>query len=254
MQSNNNAKGSLSAAIRGAFINLLKEVHTTLPGEIVSFNPSTQTAEVQASIKRIYVKEQADGSEIETAINIPILINVPVMFPRGGGWCITFPVKAGDECIIFFSERAIDVWRKNGGVQSPKDWRMHDYSDAICQVGLSSAPNTIADFNQDDFQIRSESGNVKITLTNAEDITIETPNTVTVGAENLVFNATGSVVFNTPEATFNGNTTANSADIIGSIDIGGTSTASDHDSDGVSGKSHMHGGVQTGGGVTGGPI
>src|SRR5210317_1302524 len=161
-----NQRPSMSAAIRRAFINMMKEVHTTMPGKIVSFDPITQSARVQPLIKRVYVTKEIDGTETPVEVDIPQLINVPVIFLRGGGWCITFPVKSEDECIIHFSERSIDSWRKNGGNQPPKDWRMHDYSDAICQVGLSSEPNVISEFNNDHFQIRNEDGDVKITLQN----------------------------------------------------------------------------------------
>jgi hypothetical protein len=36
---------------------------------------------------------------------LPILINVPVQFPRGGCFLLTFPVTKGDECLIMFAER-----------------------------------------------------------------------------------------------------------------------------------------------------
>jgi hypothetical protein len=222
---------SLSSAIRNAFTNMLKEVHTTIPGSIVSFDPVTQSAEVQISIRRIYIANQADGTETKTPVEVPMLINVPVIFLRGGGWCITFPVKPNDECIVHFSERAIDTWRKNGDIQNPKDWRMHDYSDAICQVGLSSEPNVITNFDNTNMQIRNEEGDVSITINEDKSINVESL----------------SVNINSASATFTGNlqvdgdiNVSGSADIGGSIDITGTSTAADHVSGTVSGRTHIH--------------
>lgn len=225
-----NHRPALAAVIKRAFINLLKEVHTTIPGEIVSFDPELQSAEVQPTIRRVYVNKGADGSEEESFVEIPKLINVPVVFLRGGGWCITFPVKPGDECIIHFSERAIDQWRKNSGVQNPKDWRMHEYSDAICQVGLSSEPKVITDFDNEHFQVRNEEGDVHISLREDKKVHIITPVKIFAEAPEMQFDASSKIDFNTPIANFSGD-----------VNIAGTSTADvDHVSAGKSGASHTH--------------
>ena len=229
--------GSLSAAIRLACKNMLKEVHTTIPGYIVSFNPTTQSAQVQVSIRRVYVNNRS-GEDVQTAVQVPALIHVPVIFLRGGGWCITFPVKAGDECIVHFSERAIDTWRKNGGVQDPKDWRMHDYSDAICQVGLSSEANIITDFDNANMQIRNEEGDVSVTLKANKDIEITSPN-ITLNAANTTL---------TGDLRVDG-----SVGVGGDIGIDGNSTAADHISGTVSGKTHTHP-VTSAPGTTGAPL
>ena len=221
-----NQKPSLSGAIKQAFKNMLKEVHTTIPGEIVSFDPETQTAEVQPTIRRIFVSKGADGTEEERFVDIPKLINVPVVFLRGGGWCITFPVKPGDECIVHFSERSIDQWRKESGVQNPKDWRMHSYSDAICQVGLSSEANAITSFNNDNFQVRNESGTVFIELRADSIVRVVAP---------------GEIILDSPLVTFTGSTVTQI-----NQKVNGVSTAIvDHISAGVSGKGHRHAGSPT---------
>ncbi len=230
-----NESPSLSSVLAGAFKNLLKEVHTTLPGEIVSFDPITQSASVQITIRRIFVTKEIDGTETEKPDAIPLLTNVPVIFGRGGGWCITHPIKEGDECIVHFSERSFDDWRKNGGVQTPTTWRMHSYSDAFCQVGLSSEPNVISNFDNENFQIRNEEGDVSITLLPNKEIHIHSPVKIITTAPTLDFIASSQVNFNTPIATFTGD-----------VQIDGTSTADgDHVSAGISGKGHNHIGSPT---------
>lgn len=111
----------------------LKDVHTCCPGIIRSFNAATQTAVVQPAIKRIWVD---DGP-----LDLPQCLDVPVQFPRGGGFVLTFPVAPGDECLLVFSERAIDNWFTNGDTQEPSEYRLHDLSDAFAVLGFSSAPN-----------------------------------------------------------------------------------------------------------------
>jgi hypothetical protein len=225
-----NENKKLSVLIKNAFINLVKDVHTCLPGEIVQFDATKQSAKVRLNIKKIFNTQQADGTVVKREEEIAALIYVPVVFPRGGGWCITFPVKPGDECIVHFAERAIDLWRTRGGVQPPGYWRMHSYSDAIAQCGLSSEPKVISAFSTTDMVIRNEANTVKVSLKSDNTIDLVSPVKVTVTAPEQVFNASSKIDFNTPQANFSGN-----------VDIADTSTAgTDHISAGISGARHKH--------------
>ena len=78
-----------------------KDLHTSMPGIIESFDPVTQTASIQPTIKRVFITREGI-TETLTLSNLPLLINVPVQFPRGGGSSLTFPVTKGDECLIRF--------------------------------------------------------------------------------------------------------------------------------------------------------
>jgi hypothetical protein len=108
------------------------QLHTGMPGQIVSYNATTMTATVQLSIQAI--QTQKDGTRKN--ISIAPIQDVPVMFPGGGGHTLTFPIAAGDECWVAFSERNIDAWFQHGDPKPPPDWRMHDINDAVCFVGL----------------------------------------------------------------------------------------------------------------------
>lgn len=149
---------SLPTTIKVGIENAIKELHTQMPGIIVSFNSTKQTAQVQPAIKRIFRTE--DENTIVTLIpaNLPVLINVPVYFPRGGGYSMTFPVSAGDECLIQFCERSIDRWHQNSGVQEPGARRFHSLSDAVCTVGLSSIPNAIPNFFAEGIELKKDDG------------------------------------------------------------------------------------------------
>ena len=127
---------TLGDALEAKMRDRLKELHTSLPGIIKSFDAKTQTATVQPAINRIWVDDGGGGS-----IPIPLCSNVPVQFPRGGGYVLTFPVTPGDECLLVFAERAIDNWWANGGNQDPAEFRMHDYSDGFAILGFASVPN-----------------------------------------------------------------------------------------------------------------
>lgn len=146
------AEEAASAQIEGR----LKDLHTMMPGIIVSFDPDKQTAVVQPAIKRIFTERGA--------VNLPVCVDVPVAFPGGGDFFLTFPVKEGDECILGFSERAIDNWYASGGAQAPAEYRLHDLSDGIAQVGLNSQPKKLAALQMTGAELRTRSRSTYIRL------------------------------------------------------------------------------------------
>lgn len=172
MSDNSSNLASLSSTIKRGVDNRLKDLHTSMPGIVQSFNESTQLASVQPAIKRIF-KTTNEEIEILTPVNIPILINVPVIYPRGGGFSMTFPVKKSDECLLIFSERTIDNWHQFGGVVKPGARRFHSLSDAMAIVGLSSMPNKIENYDNSNFQIKKDDGSTSITIKENEGIRLE---------------------------------------------------------------------------------
>jgi len=176
----------LSVAINTAIVTALKELHTALPGKIVSFDPDTQLAAVQPTIKRIYVTRSAEG-ETRTAIDLPQLINVPVCFPQAGGFSLTFPVEEGDECLLVFCERSIDLWWDYGDVQNPGAKRFHSLSDAIAVLGISSKSNVVSDYSEDEIQLRNEYASSVISIDGAGAIRVDAGSgTLTLKAADIV--------------------------------------------------------------------
>lgn len=99
-------------------------------GEITSFDGVKKTATIQVLFKRQY----PDG----TIASYPLLLDCPVFTLQGGGGAIQFPIAAGDQCIVLFSDRALDDWYTNGAQAVPSSKRMHDASDGIAIVGINS--------------------------------------------------------------------------------------------------------------------
>lgn len=133
-----------------------KDLHTCLPGIVQSFDPATQTAVVVPAIKRIFVEQGA--------MDLPPCVDVPVHFPAGGSFVLTFPVAAGDECILVFGERSIDSWWDRGGQQEPGEHRFHDLSDAFALVGVSSRPRFLSDVSTSATELRHRDGSVKVSV------------------------------------------------------------------------------------------
>ena len=148
-------------------------LNTVIVGEIVSFDPATVTAEIQ-----IGVTFPLDGGEMMPITN---LLNVPIMALKAGGFTMTFPVKAGDECIVFFSQRDISTWIENGGQIQPSTPRQLNLSDAVALVGLQSAKTRQQNYHADNFEIRSENASVSISPDGA--VTLDARDVVTVTAD-----------------------------------------------------------------------
>ena len=144
------------AAINARVDAFAASLNTCLPGIVQSFNQSAQTVVVRPAIQRIFREKGA--------VDLPDLVDVPVKFPRGGGFVLTFPISKGDECLLSFSQRAIDFWWAKGGVQLPSELRTHDLSDAFADVGYSSKPNVVGSLRMDGAELRSLDGSNRIAL------------------------------------------------------------------------------------------
>ena len=127
-------------ALRAALDGRQAEMWTALPGIVQSFDPAAMTVSVQPAVAgRI-----SDEAGKAASVDLPILPDVPVVFPGGGGFALTFPVAAGDECLVVFASRCIDAWWQSGGVGEPMEPRMHDLSDGFALVGVRSQPHRLS--------------------------------------------------------------------------------------------------------------
>lgn len=131
--------GDQEEQLRGAMEAHQSGLWTAMPGIIQSFDASAMTCTVQPAISGR--KMEKDGSFSE--FRMPVLLDCPVVFPGGGGCILTFPLAAGDECLVVFSSRCIDAWWKLGGIQGPTRARMHSLSDGFAIPGPRSQPRKV---------------------------------------------------------------------------------------------------------------
>ena len=85
------------------------------------------------------------------AFQYPVLTNIPVRFPGGGDFSITWPLKAGDFVWLDFADRSIDEWADLGGSDvAPNSKRRFDLSDAVAYATIRprSAPLQLADTDE----------------------------------------------------------------------------------------------------------
>lgn len=122
---------TLQEVIADAIESRLLEVHTSIPGKVVSYDKKSQTAEVAPVVQRAEPRD--DGSSALTPL--PSIPNVPVSWHRGGGAGLTMPLKAGDHVLLVFSEAAFGHWRASGELAPPGDLRRHSLGYAYAVPG-----------------------------------------------------------------------------------------------------------------------
>lgn len=162
---------TMTDAIRNAVLYQLLNVHTAMPGKIVSYDFSTKKAQIQPMVDKKYT----DG----TTEPMPVLNNVPVIFPFAGGASITFPVNPGDFCLVICCERSIDNFLANGQQAAPTDPRKFDLSDGVAIMGLLPFNETSPVSTNNEFLIAYGGSEIKIDSTG--NVTINTANKVAIG-------------------------------------------------------------------------
>lgn len=152
--------GDLEETFRAMLDSFRASMWTAVPAIVQSVDFAKQTATLQPAIKS--QQKMPDGSV--KSVDLPLLTDVPMHFPTGGGASMTFPVKAGDEALVVFSSRPSDTWQQSGGVQTQIDARTHDLSDGFAMVGFRSNSKALANVSADSVQLRSDSGNTTVSL------------------------------------------------------------------------------------------
>lgn len=104
---------------------------TSEPGKITRYDANARRASVQLSIPRSHV-DRNDDRVVEL---VPELTSVPVVFMGPARGAITWPVRAGDDCLVWFASSSTKRWRRTAraGVD-PGDDATHDINAAFCMV------------------------------------------------------------------------------------------------------------------------
>ena len=217
-------------AIRGELANLW----TSLPCIVDSYDSNAVTVVVQPTIK-IPVKKINGSVEL---VQLPLLMDVPVMFPCAGGFTITHPINVGDECFVSFASRNIDIWWQSGGVQNPFDTRKHDLSDGFAFFRPQSQANKIENISTTDLEIRNDANTCNIQFSPAGEIHF-------IGTKS---------VFHHPVEMQQTLQVAGTTSINSALEVDGKSTLSGGAGiGGIEFGTHKHGGIQRGGSDSDGP-
>ncbi|MFN1150214.1 Gp138 family membrane-puncturing spike protein [Serratia liquefaciens] len=225
------------------------QTSVSMPGTIKSFDPDNVTCVVEFSM----FGRKANAPRGSTSVDrlkskdcyYPLIQDVPVVFPRGGGCTLTFPVKAGDECLVIFSDRCLDFWWQNGETQNTSRKRLHSFSDAFVIPGPQSQAKKISDISMTAVQLRTDDGTAFVEVSTSGGITATTQGSMTVNAPNIILN--GAVTINGPLTQGKGEA-GGTATLLGPLGVDNDVTAA-----GISLQNHTHSGVQSGNNNTGKP-
>ena len=234
MNYNENSKPTLESTILNSIRGAMVDTHTTLIAKITKVNQ--KTIDCKPVISRLVNNK---------AVDLPVFIEVPIINFLGGSSSIQMPLAVGDYAVLFVVERCFDEWYSGNDFKPPLEARIHDYSDCIALVGLKNMSGeldipTVITMLGDTYQEgdyvhlgnRTQTGDYTLT----GDFTI---NGQTIKNGNL---------------TVNGNITINGTGGGGTVNASNVTinlTGGDVIADGISLKNHKHGGVQSGGSLTG---
>ncbi len=194
---------------------------TNFPGIVQSVNLTANTCTVQPAIQGTVEDENGNVQ----FVNLPLLVDVPIVWPKAGGFVLTLPITSGDEVLVMIASRCIDAWWQSGGIQKPMEARMHDLSDGFALPGPCSQPNKISNVSSSGAQLRNAAGTTYVEISSDGKIKMVSPSAVEVTAPQ--FKVTGNILA-TGQVT------------------GGTPA--------VNLTTHVHTGVTTGSGSSGGPV
>ncbi len=215
-----------------------KSLYSIIPGVIETYDQSTKRCRVKPAIN---IRKTDDTTEEQTAI-----INVPVVWPSGGGFTILSPLPAGTPVLIFFSQRGITKFKETFSTEDPGKG-VFAKEDAIVIPsfgGLSVSPATadgICMQTEDgENYIFVEDGDIEITATskvtvNAPDIIANADDTIEANATAIEANATATVTITSPLTTINGNLTLTGDLVMPTGLISGNNVFG-----GASGETHGH--------------
>ena len=121
----------LMQLIEETFEYEMTNVHTSFPAVVKSYDAETRRAEVQPSLKR----KMSNGEFMD----LPIIVDVPVLYFGTAKAGIHIPLEEGDEVLIVCSERCLDSWKDAGGDSiEDTDTRRFSMPDAVAIPGLQA--------------------------------------------------------------------------------------------------------------------
>lgn len=133
-------------------------------------DPVTQTVTVQVAIQ-----ERVSSPTGQQWWDVPPIVHVPILIPRGGGFSSTYPLKKGDQGMLIFCDTCFDNWWVNGqegsppayydigkqavsGSQTQLEVRRHYVHDCGFLPGMYSQNRVLENYSTTSMQHRSDDG------------------------------------------------------------------------------------------------
>lgn len=160
---------TLAAVIRRAMDRARAQIRVSIPAKVISFDSSAVTCDVQPLIRQ---PEQNGDYTVD-----PPLKGVPVVYSGSRQHRVRFPLSAGDQVLLLFSDRAIDEWAlalqlpevSNPSEKYPAEYRSHSITDAVA-IPLATFAAAVRTVPTDRLELQN--GDVTIALTDAGEVLV----------------------------------------------------------------------------------
>lgn len=152
---------ALDVVLRACF----NELHTAYPARVTRVHSERQTVDVQVAVMRQIPTLDYEPHEFE---EVPELVDIPIQWPRAGGFVITFPIKPGDWVELICGTTNTLIWREKGGVNQRPGLVDNEFGLGGCWARPGCYPDnrehTLKSVSTQDFEIRREDGGPVIAI------------------------------------------------------------------------------------------
>jgi hypothetical protein len=121
---------------------LVGRLRTGAPAEVTNVSLSDQTVDACPYINVAFDDPETEGL---TYVRPPIIPNIPIMFPGGDGYSVTFPLSQGQTVWLLYADRSLDEWQTAGGESEPADPRRFDITDCVAYPGTRSPSDPLSE-------------------------------------------------------------------------------------------------------------
>lgn len=121
-----------SAALDTYMAALLGGIHTSLPAKVTDYDAKKHRAKVSPTTRHL----MDNGMRIE----LPELVDVPVLFPSSQAFDLEFPLSKGDPVLLVFLETDIASWKGGADPANPDTASRFSLDSAVAIPGLSAKP------------------------------------------------------------------------------------------------------------------
>lgn len=99
-----------------------------------SFDSSKMVVTATMQYSKTFYKTDSQGKYVPYQREYPVLVDCPVIVLGGGASGLSFPIAAGDECLILFNDRDIDNWFSGATSGPVASNRLHSFSDGMALI------------------------------------------------------------------------------------------------------------------------
>ena len=166
---------TLAEILRVAAENRERDLFVAFVGVVEKFTPGPPgppVVDVLPVIKRAL--SDTDGKIVHE--DLPVVQNVPVVYPSATGVSMTWPITKGDHVLCVCTNWSHQQWRETGSPSEPGDLRTHEVGNALAIAGVLPKSGTLP--MGTGIEVRAPDINVETTA----NVDVTTPANVNVDA------------------------------------------------------------------------